>query len=181
MKILCAWCCRDGQPGYLGEREPLENPLPTHGICERHKAEVLTSRPSRSFPDAELVIVVRRDSRALYERLKWLFASMCRVAVILDRRVSDRRTPSRERSNGRRYVRTRRIREGTPSPLGDFIILRFTPKTPATPADGALDDAAEPVDPEQVTLMAETAVMMTRPPTSGWFARPPSPRTGTAR
>ena len=174
MKILCAWCCREGHPGYLGERAPVENQLPTHGICEQHKAQVLASLPSRSFPDAELVIVVRRDSPALYERLKWLFASMSRVTVVLDRRVSDRRAPSRERSNGRRYVRTRRIREGAPSPLGDFTILRFTPKAPRMPAGGAPNDDAEPVDPEHITLMAETAVMMTRPPTAGWFARPPS-------
>ncbi len=41
MTILCAWCCHEGQPGYMGEREPLDNPQPTHGVCAYHKAQVL--------------------------------------------------------------------------------------------------------------------------------------------
>jgi hypothetical protein len=84
MKILCAWCCREGQPGYLGEREPLENPQATHGICAHHKTQFLESLPSRSFSDAELLIVVRRNSPALYERLKQSFAAMPAVKVTLD-------------------------------------------------------------------------------------------------
>ena len=43
MKILCAWCCGEGQPGYMGEREPLDNPEPTHGICAHHHTLVLES------------------------------------------------------------------------------------------------------------------------------------------
>jgi hypothetical protein len=43
MRIFCAWCCHEGQPGYLGEREPLDNPEPTHGVCGYHKAQVLES------------------------------------------------------------------------------------------------------------------------------------------
>jgi hypothetical protein len=54
MEILCVWCCRDGQPGFLGEREPLENPEPTHGVCAHHTAQLLESQRSRSFREAEL-------------------------------------------------------------------------------------------------------------------------------
>jgi hypothetical protein len=133
MQILCAWCCRDGQPGYLGEREPLDNQEPTHGICARHKAQLLESLPSRSFPDAELLIVVRRDNTVLYERFTRLFEAMPRVKVIVDRRVSDER----------RDERTRRIRTGTISPLGDFTAVRFTPRVPAV-----RDYGTQPVDPE---------------------------------
>jgi hypothetical protein len=134
MQVLCAWCCRDGLPGYLGEREPLDNPLPTHGVCAHHKAELLESVPSRSFPEAELLIVVRRNNTALYERLVWSFAAVARVEVIVDRRVSDRRAASRRGSDERRYTRTRRIRESTISPLSGFTILRFTPKVRPAPA-----------------------------------------------
>ena len=118
MQILCAWCCRDGRPGYLGEREPLDNPEPTHGICVRHKAQLLESLPSRSFPTTELLIVVRRDNTVLYERFGRLFAAMPRVKVIVDRRVSDER----------RAERTRRIHTGAISPFGDFTIVWFTPR-----------------------------------------------------
>jgi hypothetical protein len=134
MKILCAWCCREGLTGYLGEREPLENPEPTHGVCAHHKAELLESLPSRSFPDTQVLIVVHRSNTALYERFKMAFAAMSHVRVILDRRVSDRRGAPDRMSDERCHVRTRRIREGTISPLGDFTIVRFTPKAPLRPA-----------------------------------------------
>ena len=133
MQILCAWCRREGQSGYLGEREPLENPRPTHGICVHHKAQILESLPSRSFPDAEMLIVVDRNNLWLYEHLRRSFTAMSRVKVILERRVSDRREEPGPGSAERRHLRTRRVREGTISSLGDFTIVRFTPKVPLTP------------------------------------------------
>ena len=140
MKILCAWCCREGQPGYLGELEPLENPQATHGICAQHKIQLLESLPSRSFPDAELLIVVRRNNPALYERLKQSFAAMLAVKVILDGRVSERRAaPWRAPDDRRHHMKTRRIREGTTSPDGNFTILRFTPRGSRPPTPLELD------------------------------------------
>jgi len=132
MRVLCAWCCREGRPGYIGEREPFDNPLPTHGICADHTVEVLESLPSRSFPDVEVLIVVHGHNTALYERLKLSLESLPHVRVIVDRRLSSRRAGTRQGLDGRRRLRTRRIREGTVSPLGDFTILRFTPKARAT-------------------------------------------------
>jgi hypothetical protein len=141
MRVLCAWCCREGLPGYIGEREPLDNPEPTHGVCAHHKAQLLESLPSRSFPDTQVLIVVHRSNTALYERLKLSLAAMSHVEVIVDRRVSDRRTAPGQGSHGRRHARTRRIREGTISPLGDFTIVRFTPKVPPSPAPLELDSS----------------------------------------
>src|SRR5215510_4651738 len=132
MRVLCAWCCRDGKPGYLGEREPLSNPEPTHGVCSRHKTQLLQSLPSRSFPDADLLIVVRRDNVELYEKFKRVFRAVSRVKVILDRRVADRRVVaghgSVPGSDERRQARRRRIRESAISALGGFTIVRFTPR-----------------------------------------------------
>src|SRR5215831_14733891 len=91
MLILCAWCCRDGESGYLGEREPLDNPETTHGVCPSHKNQLLESLPSRSFPDTEVLIVVRRENIALYGQLEQVFAALPGVKVLLDRRGSDRR------------------------------------------------------------------------------------------
>jgi hypothetical protein len=90
MKILCAWCCSEGLPGYMGEREPLDDPQPTHGIYALHQAQVLESLPSQSYPDAEMLIVVRRTNPVLCERLRGSFAAMSGVEVIVDRQVSDR-------------------------------------------------------------------------------------------
>ena len=131
MRILCAWCCREGLPGYLGEREPLGNPEPTHGVCQHHMTQLLESLPSRSFPEAEMLIVVRRGKPELYEYLRLRFAARPGVKVILDRRVSERRTGAAE-LRGARRSRRRRIRHGETSPLGDFTIVRFTPKAQLT-------------------------------------------------
>jgi len=172
MQVLCAWCCRDGKPGYLGEREPLENPEPTHGVCAHHKAQLLESLPSRSFPDAEMLIVVHRNNTVLYEHLERSFAAVSRVKLIVDRRVCDRRAAPCPESNDRRHLRTRRVRKGTISPLGDFTVVRFAPKVPTTPASleldqraptrGAFDSATKPVDLEHIARSVETAVMMER-------------------
>src|SRR5262245_64848135 len=91
MRVLCAWCCREGLAGYLGEREPLENPEPTHGVCQPHLTQLLESLPSRSYPDAEMLIVVGRGNPELCEYLKLRFADRPSVKVILDRRVGERR------------------------------------------------------------------------------------------
>ena len=134
MRVLCAWCCREGLSGYLGEREPLENPEPTHGVCQPHMTQLLESLPSQSYPDAKMVIVVQRGKAELYEYLKLRFATRPSVKVILDRRVSERRAgPSPEARAARRSKR-RRIRQLEMSPLGDFGVLCFTPKVAPAPA-----------------------------------------------
>ena len=86
------------------------------------------SFPSRSFADVELLLVVRRNG-TLYERLQRSFAGVRCVKVIVERRVGDRRSATCPVTDERRHVRTRRrIRQGTISPLGGFMIVRFTPK-----------------------------------------------------
>ena len=127
MRIVCAWCFREGQSGYLGELEPRDNPEATHGICDRHRAEVLESLPSQSFPDAELLIVVRRGNLALYEDIGRMLGGLARVAVIVDRRVSDRRAAPAEGQRERRSLSTRRLREVAGPSSGDLTLVRFTP------------------------------------------------------
>ena len=41
MKLLCAWCQQEGVPAVLCEVEPLDDMTETHGICARHRFEVL--------------------------------------------------------------------------------------------------------------------------------------------
>ncbi|HXZ43458.1 MAG TPA: hypothetical protein VEH53_01425 [archaeon] len=40
MKVICAYCERDGAPALIGEKEPRDNPMITHGICPRHRREL---------------------------------------------------------------------------------------------------------------------------------------------
>lgn len=40
MKVLCAWCEKDGKPALMGEREPLDDPTETHGLCPEHRLQV---------------------------------------------------------------------------------------------------------------------------------------------
>lgn len=120
MKIFCAWCERDGTPNYLGERAPSENPATTHGICSSHKEQILEGLPSKSFPDVELLIVVRSSDTALYESLSQNFVRMPGVRVIPDQRRADGPV-------GQRVRHERRIRQGAVSSLG-YTVVRFKPK-----------------------------------------------------
>jgi hypothetical protein len=127
MKVVCAWCILEGKPGDLGEREPFDDPQLTHSICASHTTQVLEALPSRSFPDAALLIVVRRNDTALYEHLTWSFGRVPGVKVIVDRRVGDRRSTYEPITGERRRLSTRRIRQGRDAPLGMFTAVRFTP------------------------------------------------------
>lgn len=55
MTVVCAWCQRMGRPAVLGEKEPLDMAVITHGICDEHvlvvQAEALRSRAGASDQD----------------------------------------------------------------------------------------------------------------------------------
>jgi hypothetical protein len=135
MKVLCAWCLCEGKPGYLGECEPLEDPEVTHSICAGHRDQLLEGLRSRSFPDAAVLIVVGRNNSELYEHLRWSFAGVPGVKVIVDRRMDDRRSAQHHVTDDRRLLGTRRIRQGVLSPLGLYTTLRFAPRTIGSPDD----------------------------------------------
>jgi hypothetical protein len=100
----------------------------THGVCASHKEQLLESIPSRSFPDVELLIVVRRNYIELYEHLqRWVVGSPG-VQVLGERRATDRRSATCPVTDERRRVRTPRIRRGTISPHGSYTVVRFTPR-----------------------------------------------------
>jgi hypothetical protein len=114
-------------------REPLENPGLTHGVCAGHKEQLLESIPSRSFPETELLIVVRQNYIALYEHLQGWVVGAPDVKVLVDRRAADRRSATSPVTDERRRLRTRRIRQGTISPNGSYTVVRFTPKASHSP------------------------------------------------
>jgi len=41
MIVECAWCAREGLPTFLRYGEPLDSNEISHGICDRHEAEVM--------------------------------------------------------------------------------------------------------------------------------------------
>jgi hypothetical protein len=53
MTVVCAWCQHQGRMTVLREKEPLDYPGVSHGICEEHAlgfmAEVRAQIPSPSL------------------------------------------------------------------------------------------------------------------------------------
>jgi hypothetical protein len=126
MKVVCASCRAEGRSGDLGEKAPFDDPSETHGYCPRHAALLLASLPSLSFPDIELLIVVRRPDVQLFEYLQRRLEGVRGVKVILERRVRDRRRDPRQQAPDRRRHR-RRLRLGQASSLG-YTVVRFRPR-----------------------------------------------------
>jgi hypothetical protein len=40
MKVICAWCRKEGKSAFLREKPPLSNASETHSICRGHAAEL---------------------------------------------------------------------------------------------------------------------------------------------
>jgi hypothetical protein len=59
MKVICAWCRKEGKSDFLREKPPLSNVSETHSICGGHAAElrlrfaVLSAAVRRSQAEAE--------------------------------------------------------------------------------------------------------------------------------
>ncbi len=138
MKGWCAWCLKEGREGFLGEREPFEDPSPTHGICERHSRELL-AQVGGSAQILDTLLVVRPGDFALYELLALLVKELPYIGVIFDRRTGERRRTSRPLTLERRKS-DRRERPAAPNALGYAIVkLRKPPGAPvglrAIPSD----------------------------------------------
>ena len=39
MRLLCAWCEKEGKPALIAEVPPLADPTPTHGMCPAHREQ----------------------------------------------------------------------------------------------------------------------------------------------
>jgi hypothetical protein len=127
MKIICAWCERDGLPALLGEREPLEDSSITHGICPQHLSQLLSTLSSASFPGVELLVVVRPSDRALFEHLLWATSGVPDIRAIIERRQGERRQRAETAVNERRG-RQRRLISGQVSAMG-YTMVRLRKAT----------------------------------------------------
>ncbi len=51
VKVICAWCLEAGKPAVVREKEPLDDPEETHGVCADHrKALEAPARDSGAAP-----------------------------------------------------------------------------------------------------------------------------------
>lgn len=72
MRVLCAWCLKEGKPeaeALIGEREPLGDGQETHGICPHHRQEV-ENRARALRADAERQRAEAERQRAAAEELQ---------------------------------------------------------------------------------------------------------------
>lgn len=72
MKLLCAWCQKEGKPALMAETEPLEDKRETYGICPDHRVQ-LEARVAAYRAEAErLRVEVQRqrdEAQALREKI----------------------------------------------------------------------------------------------------------------
>jgi hypothetical protein len=112
---ICAWCRAEDRPADLGEREPFDDPSETHGLCQRHLAQLLAEMPPRTFRGVQLLIVITNGDGSLYDYLTQVMAEVGGVQVIRDRRRGERRRERRSMSLERRIIERRRHRGVTHS------------------------------------------------------------------
>ncbi|PYM93813.1 MAG: hypothetical protein DME04_09705 [Candidatus Rokuibacteriota bacterium] len=124
MKLICSWCRAEGRPGVLGEKPPLDDPTESHGICRRHRDELLESLPSSSFPGVDLLIVVRPREESLFQHLDRRWSGVRGVRVLVDRRRAERRRRGDPVSTERRRRPDARIRPWSFTPPG-YLMVRF--------------------------------------------------------
>ena len=129
VRAICAWCRAEGLPGDLGQREPLEDPAETHGLCERHLTEFLDDVRGRLPIGLRLLIVVKRGEEGLYEYVARSMAGVEGVYVMLDRRQGERRQGARPMLEERRQGERRQTR-GVQSIGCTFVRVGSTPGAP---------------------------------------------------
>jgi hypothetical protein len=124
VKVVCAWCRREGRTGFLGYREPLADPSETHGICPEHYERMLATLPAPSSPGLEALIVVNRRDEGLLHYLEESFGTVRGVQVIMERRNNDRRQDRGQIAIERRHMQ-RRVRRGRVFAMG-YRMIRFS-------------------------------------------------------
>ena len=125
MKAICAWCRAEGVPAELGEREPLDDPVETHGLCQRHLTQLLGAARARPSAGLRLLIVVKRNDQSLYEYLTRGMAGVEGVHVMVNRRHGERRREARPVPGERRRADRRQSR-GVVHSMG-CTFVRFEP------------------------------------------------------
>jgi hypothetical protein len=53
MKVVCAWWEAEGTPAVVWEKDPLDDPDETHGVCADHKARLKAPDNRPSVPGSD--------------------------------------------------------------------------------------------------------------------------------
>jgi hypothetical protein len=106
MITVCAWCQK-----YMGSKEPLQDPAVSHGICNE-------CMERDTLDDAPVLVVSPRRAEAI-PMLQSLLRGAPEIAIVVDRRASERRSGNGRGSRGKLvgYLADRRAtnRRRTPS------------------------------------------------------------------
>jgi hypothetical protein len=124
VRVICAWCQRQGRTGFLGYREPLDDMSITHGICPEHYEAVLAMLPAPTMQGVEMLLVVTHGEERLFRYLTGSFTGVRAVRIIVERRWRERRQQSGHVKPERRLGQ-RRARRGRVFPMG-YRIVRFS-------------------------------------------------------
>ncbi len=69
MRLLCAWCEKEGKPALMAEVEPREDPTPTHGMCPAHRAEAEKELEALRRKEEQRHREVDKEIQALREKV----------------------------------------------------------------------------------------------------------------
>ena len=83
MRVICAWCQREGRSWLLRIGEPIDDTSETHGICDRHQQAMFEMFPSRSFPSTRWLLIVSPGEPAAYSHLTTVMRGVEGVTVIV--------------------------------------------------------------------------------------------------
>lgn len=72
MKLVCAWCAKDGKPALMAEKEPLSDSTETHGLCPDHRKQVEGEIAEHRRKIRELQEAQQRAMKGLQDAAKQL-------------------------------------------------------------------------------------------------------------
>jgi len=70
MKVICAWCKKEGKPSALvGEKEPFEDQTESHGLCAEHRRAVEEELAALRHKIAAEAEALQRETEALRRKI----------------------------------------------------------------------------------------------------------------
>ncbi|SRR6266581_4510487 len=88
MKVVCAQCFREGL-------SDADIPTEASAVCERHHVSLRSAAAEQPFGGIRLLLVVAAGEQALFDYLRRACAGLNDVALIMERRGSERRADAR--------------------------------------------------------------------------------------